>query len=600
METENPVVKGTEQALFLLTQKRSEAVFNELLEYATEVCLKKTPTYLAEHESSCYETISCENKIVQQLGARSLSTLLELKDGVHILDKGSSFHITEVLAEPESFSDQPNLRILENTERFGQAIIDESFSILGSDAHDWVRKLKNATTEDEEIAVVSWLDERIYNISNKSRSSSSEDDESAHFYPPHRISPKFIGSYPKLDVQPSCLSASIIAASFFERAEKPILHGGVTAPGNEAGTELLLHTLRKIANRSTESPTQNSDAQLHKLATIVQAASEWIKRPLAQHGALYVKLSNNWVQFDTYNNATHLLFDAETQHLDTLHEHLSEWSSVLPNLEFSTTILPDRGMQLATAEGSNLALALAEYEYPANAGLIETIAQALETIPQESYRSYLYDTCLKPLLDTRFHPFSKHGDVTLRTLLDGTLQEAETPKLQTNGMYDSTLRRIFEKALQGFVSWENTPDEFIAQCTTDPAYRRRRAEDFLSMPQVMAVFAAQNIAQADRGFGHLSVDIGNPAMRVGLATLSDFARYDSHPLPASFWATHWPGAVSLLENMDNPPASASDWKLTFNGLLSILVHPFTSSHNYDKINTFLSTYGKREDDGEQG
>src|SRR5690606_21858595 len=120
-------------------------------------------------------------------------------------------------------------------------------------------------------------------ISNKSRGNSSVEDESAHFYPPHRISPKFIGSYPTPNVQPSCLSASIIAASFFERAGKPVLHGGVTTPGNEAGTELLLYTLRKIAERNTGSTMQNTDPQLYALATTVKAASEWIKRPLAQH-----------------------------------------------------------------------------------------------------------------------------------------------------------------------------------------------------------------------------------------------------------------------------------------------------------------------------
>ncbi len=599
METEDPVVKGTEQALFLLTQKRSEVVFNELLEYATEVCLTNPPEYLTENEPSRYETTAPEDALVQQLGARSLATVLELKDGIHKPDPEAKFHITELLEEPEAFSGKANLRILENAERFGRAIINESFAILGSDAYDWVRKLENATTEEDELAVINWLDSRLRKISNKSRNASSEEDESSHFYPPFRISPKFIGNYPRPSVQPSCLSASIIATSFFERAGKQVLHGGVTAPGNEAGTELFLYMLRNIATSGDDTLAQNNDAHKRTLTGTLQKAGDWVKRPLAQHGAVYARLSKYWVQFDTYNNASHLLYTEETEHLDNLHNHLSQWSNTLPNLEFSTSILPNRSMQLATPIGSRFAFTLAEYEYPDTSELLQTIEAALETIPEESYLTYLYESCLTPLLDTNYHPFSKHEDATLMTLLEETLEEARTPKRQNTGMYDTPLRVVFEKAVRKFINWEATPEEFIHKCTTDRAYRQRRVEDFLSLPRLMSVFAAQSAAQDDYGFGHLSVDIGNPAMRIGLATLSDFALYDEYPLPASFWTTHWPGAVSLLENLDNPSVSALDWKFTYNGLLSKLVHPFTSSHNYDKIMAFLTTYKKGEEDGEQ-
>lgn len=588
METTDPVVKGTEQALFLLTQKRSEAVFNDLLEYATDACLRNPPSYLLENEPSRYEATSTEDIIVQQLGARSLSTVLEIRDGLHAADRFEHFHISELLEEPKYFSDSANIRILENAERFGQALIKESFAILGQDAHKWVNKLKNATTEDDEVKVINWLNARIQTICDRSRSSTSDEDEAAHFYPPYRISPKLIGSYPKPDVQPSCLSASIMAVGFFERAGKSVLHAGVTSPANNSATELLRFILNKV-----EAP----GAQLARLR---QATDNWVSRPLAQHGAVYVKLSKNWAQFDPYGDATFILTDKEKAHLDAVQNNLSGWNNVLPNLEFSTSTTTDRDVALVTDDTALLALTLLEYAYPNTEEVVDTIAGKLEKIPRESYMSYLYDVTTRILLNSKYHNLIKESDEEGVEQLQSALQQADTPALQKNGMYDSTLRAAFEKVVQKFVEWDEGLESFISRCTSDPAYRHRRAEDLLHIPQFMAIAIAQERVRNDRGYSHLSVDLGNPAMRVGLATLSDFALYDNYPLPASFWITHWPGAVSLIENLDNPPASRSDATLTFNGLLSKLVHPFTSTHNYDKVNSFLSTYGRREENGNQG
>jgi len=597
MDVEAEISRGTEGFLFLLSEKRSEAAFNDLLEYAVDACLVNPPTLLGEHDSSKYDQPTQEATLVQQIGPRALSTLLETKDGLHpSAGEHTKFHVSELITAPSSFSDTPNNRILENAERFGQALIDESFAVLGSDAPKWAEKLRNATTRDEELDVINWLDRRIFTISNRSRSESSAEDEQAHFYPPYRISPKFIGAYPKLDVQPSCLSVSIIATSFFEKAGKPTLHAGVTTPANEGGTNLLTNTIRLVGHHAKDSSYEGKHAQASKLFPLAKSGQDWTRRPLAQHSAVYAKLSDRWVQFDAYSNATTTLLGEESSQLDSLQEKLSDWKDITPNLEFSINPLPDFDMQLFSSEHAALTFMLATFNYEGHPELIEKIDSALKEIPSESYTSYLYETCLLPLLDLQYVEL-EHQEQEI--VLKYTLEEAQTPKLMANGNYDVRMQRIFDTAIRDFMRWDATPEEFIERCTNDASYRARRVEDFLSVPSMMAVFNAQLIAQTDPGLAHIAVDVGNPAMRIGLATLSDFARYDSHPLPASFWITHWPGTVSILENLDNPPASKVDTTLLFNNLLWQQSHPFTSRHNYDKITSFLSDNREDLQDGGQ-
>lgn len=591
------VAKGTEQALHLLSLKRAEAAFNELLEYASEVCLTHRPGYLTEDETSSYNATDPEQKLVQKLGARSLGTLIEMEHGLHgPYDESDTrpFHIKEMLVEPEAFSDTPNLRILENAERFGQALIDESFAILGKDAPKWAERLRNAKDMLEETAVIDWLDERIQVICIRSRAESSKEDEAAHFYPPFRISPKFIGAHPKADIQPSCLSASIIATSFFQRAGKPTLHAGVMTPANETGTNLLLNTLGSVAKSAERDSYESTDLQAHTIATLAKKGSEWSQRPLAQHAAVYIKLADHWVQFDAYGDATFPLFSEESEQMDKVHNLLEEWKGVMPNLEFATSPMPEKITQLVSADLAGITHVLADYRYSEKekAALIETISSALAVIPEESYTTYLYEECLKPLLNLQFHP-SIHDDKD-QLGAKYELEQAETPNLNDKGHYDALMRRVFDSALREFIRWGDTHETFIEKCAQDPHYRRRRAEDFISIPQMMSVLFAQLSSQTELGMGHLSIDIGNPAMRIGLSTLSDFAHYDNDPIPASFWVTHWPGTASLVENLENPIASASDWKLIYNNLLWQRLHPFTSQHNYDKIISFLLEHRVKE------
>lgn len=603
MTEKDPVNKGTESAFFLLAQKRSELVFNELLEYATEACLSNPPAYLQPGEMSTYASPEVENQIIQNIGARGLSTVLELKEDIHPLrkeDSGKRFHMSDVVAMADRFSSETNLRVLENAERFGQALIDESFAILGKDAYAWAEKLKRSTSQEEDLEVMDWLDNRIVTIANKSRSESSTEDEEAHFFPPFRISPKFIGTFPNVEIQPSCLSTSIIATSFFERAGKPALHAGVTGPANETGSILLLETLKVVAKKEADSNDPGKEAQSRVLMPLAKASKDWINRPLAQHAAVYTKLSSGWHQFDAYGGATEYLLDEENAHIEQLYTTLNEWRNVLPNLEFSTTVLPNIDMQILSSEFADLSFALTEYEYPDKESLVKKIAVALETIPDESYSYYLYDTCLKPLIDSDTYPVADPEDEEMKLIIRALFEKAEIFQPMSNGSYDSRLFRLFENALREHIRWGDSPEEFIERCRSDPEYRLRRAEDFLRVPAVMAIFNAQLIAQSDKGFSHLAIDIGNPAMRIGLSTLSDFALYDGYPLPASFWTTHWPGAVSVIENLNNPPTSTDDTNLLYNTLLSKIFHPFASSHNYDKISSFLSIHGRYESDDNQG
>lgn len=593
MEKENPVHKGTESALFLLAEKRTEYAFRELLDYATEVCLKTPPVYLTGEAPSHYEATDTENIIVQSLGARTLAVTLELKNGMHAKEIGPddeepAFKMAELLEVPHEFSDRLNFRMLENAERFGQALIDESFAILGKDAEAQAQKLKSATNEDEEGAVIDWLNHRIQTICEKSRSESSREDEENFFYPPFRISPKFIGAYPSIEVQPSCLSASVMAASFFEKADVATMHAGVTSPASEAGTVLLLEMIQRAVN------SEKYEAFLPRMIPLAKGATGWLERPIAQHAAVYAKLSSSWVQFDPYGDVTYFMLDEESDQLSTAYDSLSEWKGVMPNLEFTTAPAPNDAIAMQYPEHASLSFILSEYEHSET--LLPVIDLKLKTIPDESYQSYLYDTCVQPFLDPLFRRNLSEGT---RAGIKEHLAKYDIPELERSGVYDTRFNKLFDTVLTRYILQGDSSEEFIKRCASDPEYRRRRAEDFLAVPMLMAVTNAALVAQTDMGYAHLSVDVGNPAMRIGLATLSDFALYDDYPLPASFWTTHWPGAVSVLENLDNPPTSSPDAALLYNSIVATKSHPFTSIHNYDKVSSFLSTYGKVEEDARQ-
>lgn len=599
MDSGQEIRLGTERALFLLAERRSETAFDDLLSYASEVCLSSTPQYLKEGEVSKYDTLPQELSLVQSLGARSLAALIETADGIHTPrpEDHKGYHVSELIEHPDGFSTKMNMRILENAERFGQALIDESFAILGKDANLWVEKLRTATTEQEEMEVIYWLDLRLATICERSRSESSAEDEAAHFYPPYRISPKFIGTYPKPNVQPSCLSASIIATSFLERAGMPTLHAGVMTPAADIGSHLLEDITRLVVSRHKDTPPENNDAASLYLAPLVSYYKKWQQRPLAQHGAVYTRLpATGWVQVDAYSDATHRVFNEEATQLDALEGQLKEWKDSVPNLEFSTALNPDRGMRVFGADYASLSALLATYEYDNDPELLQKIDGILKEIPDESYGAYLYDTCLPLLLDLKYR---EKGDTLQEAVFTETIKEAEKYEVNRTGGADSRLLRIFDNALRDFVRWGETPEEFIQLCRDDPHYRTRRARDLLTLPSMMAIYNAQLTAQTDRGFMHLSVDIGNPAMRIGLASLSDFSIYDDNPLPASFWTTHWPGTASVLENIENPPASMADWALVFNNLLWREMHPFTSSSNYDKVSSFLLAERGDKDYGSQ-
>lgn len=597
MSSESDIQMGTERALFLLAEKRSEAVFNELLDYASETCLKNPPRFLQEGDTSQYDTGSTEDILIQKYGARALATLIEAAHGVHDEQKpDDKFHVSELITSPMDFGTPSNNRILENVALFGQKLIDESLAVIGPDTAKWIDKLRHAATFEDELKVIVWLDERLQTICMKSRRESSEDDERTHFYPPFRISPKFIGEYPNIAVQPSCLSASIMTTAFFEKAGIRTLHCGVTTPGREVGNDLLMNTLGITQRRNDHIDYEGIHLRDDTLAPLLVGSVAWSQRPSAQHGAVYARLSSGWWQVDSYGDATYLLSKQETEHLDTIHTDLDDWKHIVPNLEFASRTETNPHQQLLDADNAELIVTLALCEHTHEPELVRHISDALSTIPEESYISYLFENYLMPLLDAQYIKMLNDDDARVRF----TSIIEESMQTYFNESFDTPLRLLFESALNEFIRWKDSPEVFIKRCATDEQYRRRRAEDFMQITSVMAILGAKQSAIKSAGYAHLSVDIGNPAMRIGLATLSDFARYDEHPLPPSFWISHWPGSVSVQENIDNPPANDIDKVLLFNTALWHEAHPFTTMRNYDKITSFLSTTKKEldHDDGE--
>jgi len=595
MSPEASLDEQNDSALQRLGEMSSKLHFEELLKYATEVCLSKPPDYAAIQQAPT----SPEAAVVAKLGLRGLRAAVEIsteyvfvgprkediepqdltapKDDIFFVNLDSPF------IYPETWSDPLDIDIINKVRTFGEQLLAEAYRGLGADVYLKIDELKAAQTPAEQMSVIHWLDRRIVkmtnNISSPGNDSVEDDAENKHFYHPARLSPKLTGIYPKNSLTPTCLSISIIAASFFEQAGLNTLHAGVNESGSEKtiGTGIVL-TAKTLDDFNDKYSLNLADPTKSAISSVKQKLIDTYKREDAQHAATLVQLMDGqWVQFDPNYSATHLIEeDLSNKVLIKTFGLLDEFRDIAPGLEL-TTILS------GSITSSEMFEDIFEQQ-DANiiASLKVTARELLLSTSSESIPQAIFDTCVLPF-------YQQVVDDEYLTLLQEAVTGDRIWSLFTDD-YESILQERFYGMFERYVLWGDSIDTFTARVKTDEGYLQNRIDDIIALPFMIAVAVGKKDAEENTPwYTHYKLDIGLPATRIGYAVLSDFAAYDeTSALPDSFWMSYWAGNVSVIEHLQQESFSRCDKNVVAANAIYYDIHPFTSTKNYEIIKSFLA------------
>lgn len=597
MSTEASFEDLTEGAVQRLGEMHSKIAFDELLDYATEVCIKQHIDYTPEKQPE----LDTEKDVVMWLGLRGVRAAIELSEEYTRMshyeeedepESGERLQNTNLIRvdldtpfkNPLDWSTPLDHEVLLKTERFGKALTDEAYMTLGTDVFEKIHALQDAKSSDEQLKVIRWLDRRIKKMRDKLDTRS--DDESRHFYHPARLSPKLIGVYPNHELAPTCLSISVIAASFFEKAGLATLHAGVNESGSEKNVTAgisLIHDLLEVHQSAFN--VQLSEASINAIHSVLNKLKEASTREDAQHAAVYTQLlDGKWVQFDPNYQATFRIETTDTnEQLSKAYTNLKEMNSVAPGLEISA-ILPDLAPSAELFQS-----AFEEQESVATQLMHAAAKYILTSQPHESVQQLIYNTCFEPFFNT------SADKNTYLQLVHNAIAAHETLLGHTD-IPEPTLLNAFYKTFERYVLWGDSLETFIDRIQTDEQYRNNRIDDIVALPFMAAVSIAKTEAeQGSPWFAHLKLDLGLPSHRIGFSVLNDFAAYDNESeITDSFWMSHWSGNVSVIEHMDKESASTIERTRKFANAAYYDIHPFTSDKKYEIIKSFLDATEEEE------
>jgi len=575
----------------------SPIYFQELLELAEETCLTTSPEYPEAAPATG------EAAIIASIGSRGLKIALELDLGIIKEYSRSAPYESEedearaarqiTLSSPikftKEFTPPTDLTVLAKAEAFGSRLMEESFRTLGQDAYEKADAFKNATTAEEQMEIIAWLDTRIRKMTEPADYVPATVD-TVHYHPA-RISPKFIGVYPNTQVEPTCLSVSVIAAGFFRRAGvEKLLHADVSKNKTEQTAAYTLDMIHDLPENLSRHGLSFSDPVKASVDTITQQLTDYECRLEAHHSAVYVQLADaTWAQFDTNFKATTHLIDPETNDkLMTSWEELRLLAPFAPNVELTSRFYDPYNYDFST-----LARYVINEQEP---GVTEALSAAatieLAKDTDEPLGERIYE-----LIDSIFFNGDESQPEGLLGAINRTIKDAGV--ITYSGYKESHLRSVFYTLFHKYVLWGNAPTTVLEQAQSDASYAQNRVEDIASLPFLMAISLARDsfLDSVGEAVVHPVVELGLPEQRIGLAVLSDFAAHTNSPLSPSFWLSHWPGSVPIIENLDRASHSNFDDSLLYNNLVHREIHPLTSHRNYGIIRQFIEVREQAKQEG---
>lgn len=507
--------------------------FNELYQTAVEVFLRTAP------EDSLDAELTESQRIVALCGVRGLAAALDGSRRDQYFtpydegEDGQSFFIStdSIIRHPRAFSASLDPNIQNKIEALGAGLLKEAYTVLGTDAKPHVEMYRNATTVEEQIAVLEWLDKRCRQISTLEKSSTGDNID----YHPARLSPKLVGQFPHNKLKPTCLGYGIIIASFLSQAGAPVLHAGI------ANTHY--DTLRTFYY--DEAVNTYHDALGAGQPTIAEAAKKahtWGKedyKDVGFHVANYTRLlDGSWYGVDPNYNLSRQLSVEDSKRVQHAYEDLTEVSALAKGVEIPVRFVHN------SASVTILEVLDAARSHTFDLSEIRRILTGDDT---ESLSYRVYKELATQYLDLQEDNTSPEAERLLQFLspVDG--------EVESNGLFSLNYCSEFLAAWDTHVQHGMDTDDMMALCKNDQNFLQRRLEDIQMLPtlalQGLLACELDNFVAGITKYKnkHEFVEVGLPAYRIGCSVLSDLAVYTDAPLSPQFFLSYWPSRVPATE-----------------------------------------------------
>lgn len=516
--------------------------FQALLELASDVCL---PTPLIRENVQSVE-LDAEARLVNMLGAKGLSIAL---DAVAAPDCGPTIPAIDErgrdvylgtfspLRQPEYFGIEGDLTIQQDIKSFGIALLSVAYESLGSDVNAQIAEFRSATTVEEQLQVLAWLEARINAMKSDDASDNTGSDGELTTYHPARLSPKLLGQYPTHNFDPTCLGISVLTASFIEQCDVEYLHSGAV----ELQRESAHRTVGKVAAVLAHNPKTSkfADNVIQRLQKHAEADFYSIDKDPGFHGGTAVRLlDGSWFMIDP-NFGSHLLSEDMSEQLQGAYCDITGFGNKGITIE---RIVTDRDISLLDMFSSAVITRDMESD-------IDGVAAIFDSSDEETLYSNLYQWATESAyrmlnIDDPDLPKGAMARLT-QMVLDQDIESCANES--------TILIEAFDEAFEAFFMWGESREATLKRLADDPAYRQRRMDDAQALPYLM-LYCALTLSyelNEKHGQGYKSLELGDPAMRVGATVLSDFATYCGDDMSYTFWVSNWPSRVPISERYDD-------------------------------------------------
>ena len=572
--------------------------FDRLLEFATAVCLR------APLDSVEVPAPTLESELVRKCGALGLRTALELIDEVEVMgadaDEERSVRLDAPLREGERFADWSDPEIIARVTQFGKQLIDEAFTVLGEDADSYVEKMKVPERESQTEAL-KWLAGRIMDLKEDKERHRFNDDYGSTFYHPARLSPKLIGTYPDTLLAPTCLGASVLAASFFERAGVEYMHAGVMEGSGDRHIRDLAITLEGYESVLGAEHTllrEVVEGQTDKMISTYLSDNGY-------HAAILAHIAGDiWLQFDPYMHAFDDLDGVMGDRCAAVKNALDSYSELAPQLQLTVSREYKSVMEVYVQDAMGLRTDMYTDE--------DWQAQAYDMmISREHNPKAMYDTLIKPILRELFAKVMRDRELSQDTyepfcieLLGGETDELDESEIDMSTLHmvhvhvSSPAEAAFRAMYAKYVEWGYTREEVADRMGRDPEYAARRMQDMTTLPHLVCLELMQQDVRGElpTGAAHEAMEVGLPHTRIGFSVLHDFAVYFDDALPPSFWAANWSSLAVTSEYIDRDANTSRQIDMLVNHAEYQDERYLTYIKSRVKLRKFMQEYVERNDD----
>lgn len=533
-------MKNTYERVDLASERRVQAMidrarFEDLYDTAVDVFLSKPP------EITEPKVYSQEELVVAACGVRGLAVALDCKRREQVFtdaaeDEDGGFYIStdSVVRYPQAFSTPVDLDIQQKIENLGSGLLDEAYLVLGTEVKPMVERYRAATTPQEQVAVLEWLNKLCIHIGDAERRDATGDDDD-YIYHPARLSPKLIGQFPHNALTPTCLGFGIIVESFLKKAGAIQLQGGV------ANTHY--DSLRKYYfSEATETYHMARAGGFNSIEASSLEAAEWGAfdyTNIGFHAATYTRLMDgSWYCVDPNYRLGYQLDEFDTGLLQNAYKDLIEISGIAKGIEIPVSF-GHRSVSVVISETLDLVRPF-QLDF-------STIRPLLVSDDAESLAFRVFSEIAKQVAGIQ----QQTEDTSVKSLLR-VMENIDTEIINEDvhafGYWQEFIAGWDKHVLHGL-----DVETMVSRCKQDPHFLRRRLEDVQLLPVValqgMLAREMDNFKNkiTDNKNKHDFVEVGLPEYRTGCAVLSDLAVYTHALLSPQFFLSYWPGHVPITE-----------------------------------------------------